>query len=446
MANSPFTYSQDDLKQLVTDVLAYAKQKGATAADAEVSEGAGHTVSVRLGETETIEYHRDKGFGITVYVGQAKGHASTGDFSKAAIESTVDAALNIARYTAADPFSGLADADMLATEFPDLDLFHPSDISVEASIALAKRCEDAARAVDSRITNSDGASLSTQSSHFVYGNSLGFLAGIPTSRHSLSCAVIGEEGDSMQRDYWYDSCRQFASLASPESIGHRCGERTIRRLNARKVPTTQVPVLFEAPIAASLIGHFLQGVSGTSLYRQASFLLDSLGTQVFSPIIELQELPFIRQGQSSTSFDDEGVATKERYVVKNGVVEGYFLGSYSARKLGMKSTGNAGGSHNLVLSSTGESFDELLRKMGTGLLVTELMGHGTNIVTGDYSRGAAGFWVENGVIAYPVEEITIAGNLKDIFKGILAVGNDHLPHSSRQTGSILVEKMTVAGN
>ncbi|WP_018150052.1 metalloprotease PmbA [Leeia oryzae] len=446
MANTPFSYSQDELKQLVSDVLSYARQKGATAADAEVSEGAGHTVSVRLGETETIEYHRDKGFGVTVYHGQAKGHASTGDFSKAALQATVDAALDIARYTASDPFAGLADPDMLATRFPDLDLFHPSNLSVEESIRLATLCEDAARAVDPRITNSDGASLSTQSGQFVYGNTLGFLAGFPTSRHSLSCAVIGEEGDAMQRDYWYDSSRRFDDLASPESIGRRCGERTVRRLNGRKIDTCQVPVVFEAPIASSLIGHFLQAVSGTSLYRQASFLLDSLGQSVFSPIVNLHEAPLIVQGQASTPFDDEGVATQDRMVVENGVVQGYFLGSYSARKLGMKSTGNAGGSHNLILGSTGEDLAALLKKMGTGLLVTELMGHGTNTVTGDYSRGAAGFWVENGVIAYPVEEITIAGNLKDMFKGIVAIGNDHLPHASRQTGSILIENMTVAGN
>ncbi|WP_308418719.1 metalloprotease PmbA [Leeia aquatica] len=446
MASSPFAQTLDQLKQVVTDALDYARSKGASQAEAEVSEGCGHTVSVRLGETETIEYHRDKGFNLTVYLGKAKGHASTGDFSPQALRDTVDAALNIARYTASDDCAGLAEPDTLATRFPDLDLYHPWDVSVEDSIALAQRCEAAARAVDGRITNSEGASLSTQVGHFAYGNSHGFLAGFPTSRHSLSCAVIASEGEAMQRDYWYDSRRDVADMDSAETIGRVCGERTLRRLNGSKIDTCQVPVLFEAPIAASLIGHFVQAVSGGSLYREASFLLNSMGQQVFSPIIQLSEQPLLLKGPASTAFDDEGVATQEREVVRDGVVNGYFLGSYSARKLGMQSTGNAGGSHNLLLKSTAGNLQSLVKQMGRGLLVTELMGQGVNPVTGDYSRGAAGFWVENGVIVHAVEEVTIAGNLKDMFQQIVAVGSDVLDRSSRQTGSILIEQMTVAGN
>ena len=446
VANNQFSYPLDDLKAIVSDVLTLARERGATQAETEVSEGFGHSVSVRLGDTETIEYHRDKGIGVTVYLGQAKGHASTGDFSRQALIDTVEAALNIARYTAADATAGLAEPDTLATSFPDLDLYHPWQVTVEESIELARRCEEAARGADPRISNSEGASLSTQAMQFAYGNSHGFLAGFPTTRHSLSCAVIAGEGDAMQRDYWYDSRRNVTEMDSADVIGRMAGERTVRRLGGRQIPTCQAPVLFEAPIAASLIGHFVQAVSGASLYRKASFLVDSLGQQVFSPIFNLREQPLLARGQASTAFDDEGVATLTRDVVKNGVVEGYFLGSYSARKLGMRSTGNAGGAHNLVLNSTGEDFEALLKKLDRGLLVTELMGQGVNGVTGDYSRGAAGFWVENGRIQYPVEEITIAGNLRDIFRGISAVGTDVLQRSSRLTGSILVDNMTIAGN
>ena len=441
-----FAYSKSDLAALAQAALGYAKNLGGSACDVEVTEGFGQSVTVRLGEVETIEYNRDKGVGVTVYVGQQKGHASTSDFSPKAIEDTVRAAFSIARYTAADDCAGLADPARLAQNAPDLDLCHPWALSVEEAITQAQQCEDAARGVDTRISNSEGATVGTQCSHFIYANSNGFCDGYATSRHSISCSVIAESASGMQRDYWYSVARRAQDMQGALDVGRIAGERTVRRLDARKVATTQVPVLFEASLASGLIGHFVGAISGSSLYRKSSFLLDSLGTQVFSPIVQLSERPHLPLGLASSAFDAEGVVTVDRELVSNGVVNGYILGSYSARKLGMQSTGNAGGTHNLLLASTGENFQQLLQKMGTGLLVTELLGHGVNPVTGDYSRGAAGFWVENGVIAYPVEEITIAGNLRDMFKGIVAIGNDILVRGSKQCGSILIERMTVAGN
>jgi PmbA protein len=435
-----------NLKQIVADVLVYARERGATAAEAETSEGAGQTVTVRQGDVETIEYNRDKSIGVSVYIGQRRGHASTSDFSPAAIRATVDAALSIAKFTASDEFAGLADEKLLARDIPELDLFHPWDVSVERAIEIAKACEDAAFAVDKRITNSEGATVSQQQSNFAYGNSLGFLGGYQSSRHWISCAVIAGKGDSMQRDDWYTSARSSTALDAPEAVGKTAGARAVARLGARKIPTAQVPVLFEAPVAASLLGHFVSAVSGGSLYRKSSFLVDCLGRQVFSPLVEITEDPLIVQGQASSPFDDEGVATRRRDVVEHGVVHGYFLGSYSARKLGMQTTGNAGGAHNLLLKDTGQNLAQLMQKMGRGLLVTEMLGSGINMVTGDYSRGAAGFWIENGVIAYPVQEITIAGNLKDMFLGIVAAGNDIVKRGSKQCGSVLVERMTVAGD
>ncbi len=450
MPNSGFTHDSAKLKSLTRDLLDYARERGATAAEAEVSEGYGQTVTVRLGEVETIEYNRDKGIGISVYLGQQRGHASTSDFSAKALRDTVDAALSIARFTAADDCAGLADPELLAREFPELQLWHSWDLPVERAIELATACENAAFAVDKRISNSEGASVSTQESHFVYGNSHGFLAGYPTSRHSISCAVIagGSEGDSdgMQRDDWYDVARDAADLVTPQSVGKRAAERALRRLDSRKIATTQAAVLFEAPVASSLMSHFVSAVSGGSLYRKSSFLLDTLGKPVFSPNVQMRDLPHIPKGLGSGAFDAEGVATQAREVVKDGVVQGYFLGSYSARKLGMRSTGNAGGNHNLILNDTGDDFAALLKKLHRGLLVTELMGQGVNQVTGDYSRGAAGYWVENGEIAHPVQEITIAGNLKEIYRGIAAIGNDVLRHGSRQCGSILIEQITIAGD
>ena len=441
-----FAYAKSALAELAQRALSHAQTLGASACDVEVTEGFGQSVTVRLGEVETIEYNRDKGVGVTVSVGQDTGTARTSDFSAKAIEDAVRAAFSIARYTAADDCAGLADPARLAHNAPDLDLCHPWALTVEEAIAQAQQCEDAARAVDVRISNSEGATVGTQCSHFIYANSNGFCDGYATSRHSISCSVIAESASGMQRDYWYSVARRAQDMQGALDVGRIAGERTVRRLDARKVATCQVPVLFEASLASGLIGHFVGAISGSSLYRKSSFLLDSLGTQVFSPIVQLSERPHLPLGLASSAFDAEGVVTVDRELVSNGVVNGYILGSYSARKLGMQSTGNAGGTHNLLLASTGENFQQLLKKMGTGLLVTELLGHGVNPVTGDYSRGAAGFWVENGVIAYPVEEITIAGNLRDMFKGIVAIGNDILVRGSKQCGSILIERMTVAGN
>ncbi len=438
-------HSADSLQHLATDIVHYARQQGATASAAEVSEGFGQTVTVRQGAVETIEYNRDKGMSVSVYIGQRRGNASTSDFSKKAVRDTVDAALNIARYTAEDDCAGLPDADQLATAFPDLDLYHPWEINVEQAIQLASECEQAAFKTDKRINNSEGATINVSEGRFVQANSLGFVGGYPSSRHSLSCSVIAGKGDGMQRDYWYGSARDPREILKVEEIGRIAAERTVRRLNARKIDTMQCPVLFEAPVAAGLIGHFVGAVSGGSLYRKSSFLLDQLDKPVFSSNIRIDDVPDIPRGLGSSAFDDEGVRTRRRAIVEEGVLRGYFLGSYSARKLGMQTTGNAGGTHNLIIQSGPLDFNGLLRKMQRGLLVTELLGHGVNPVTGDYSRGAAGFWVEHGEIQYPVEEITIAGNLKDMYKHIVAVGNDVLVQGARQCGSVLIENMMVAG-
>jgi len=440
-----FSHSSEQLGALARDIIAYARQRGATASAAEVSDGFGQAVSVRHGEVETIEYNRDKGLSVTVYLGQQRGNASTSDFSPEAMRDTVDAALAIARHTASDDCAGLPDEDMLATEFPDLDLYHPWQLGVEQAIALARDCEQAALDRDRRISNSEGATVNVHEAHFVYANSLGFSGGFPTSRHSVSCAVIAGKGAGMQRDYWYGEARNAAEMLKVEEIGRIAAERALRRLKSRKLGTMQVPVLYEAPVASSLLGHFVGAVSGSSLYRKSSFLLDRLGKQVFSENVRIDDVPNIPRGLASGPFDDEGVATKRRTVVEDGVLQGYFLGSYSARKLGMKTTGNAGGTHNLILRPGSLNLDGLLKQMGRGLLVTELLGQGVNHVTGDYSRGVAGFWVEHGEIQYPVEEITVAGNLKDMYRHIAAVGNDVLVQGSRQCGSILVEGMTVAG-
>lgn len=440
-----FSYSADTLRQVVRDALQYAGHQGATASAAEASDGFGQTVTVRHGEVETIEYNRDNSLSVSVFIGQQRGNASTSDFSSKAVRDTVDAALSIARHTAKDDCAGLPEKEMLATEFPDLDLYHPWLVSVDQAIGLARECEQAAFARDKRIKNSEGATIGVHESQFVYGNSLGFISGYPTSRHSVSCAVIAGKGSKMQRDYWYTEAREASDMLKVEEVGRIAAERAIRRLDARKLGTMQVPVLYEAPVAASLLGHFVGAVSGGSLYRKSSFLLDQLGKPVFSPIIQIDDIPDIPRGLASGPFDEEGVKTQRRTIVTDGVLQGYFLSTYSARKLGMKTTGNAGGNHNLILRPGQLDFNGLLKKMGRGLLVTELLGQGVNHVTGDYSRGAAGFWVENGEIQYPVEEITIAGNLKDMYRNIAAVGNDVLVQGSRQCGSILVENMMVAG-
>lgn len=434
----------DQLKHIAQEIISLAKQAGASGAEAEVSFGTGQTVSVRQGETENIEYNRDKGCSVTVYFGQQKGYASTSDLNPQALKESVAAACNIAKYTAQDAFCGLADADLMATEMPDLSLHHPWHIDVDQALAIAQRCEASALAIDDRITNSEGASVYTQSGAFAYANSHGFLGGYPSSRHSISCSVIAEHAGAMQRDYWYSSARDATDLLSPEQVGMMAGERTVKRLGAKPIKTGQYPVLFEAALASGLIGNLLSAISGGNLYRKSSFLLDSLHTQIASPLLHIDEDPFVLKGAGSSAFDSEGVACQRRTLVEDGRLLGYVLGSYSARKLGMQTTGNAGGTHNIRVRSTGQDFNQLLQTMGTGLLVTEMLGHGLNMVTGDYSRGAAGYWVENGLIVHPVEEITIASNLKDMLNMIVAIGNDTIPHNAKQTGSILIERMTVA--
>ncbi len=450
MSKPVFTHTQDQFKQITEDMLQIARDKGATDAAVEVSEGGGLSISVRKGKVETIEQNRDKGIGITVYIGQKRGNASTSDFSRRSLEDTVAAAYNIARFTAEDDCAGLPDADALEMQPRDLKLLHPWLITAEEAIALASRTEAAAFAVDKRISNCDGAGVHAQQSHFVAANTRGFSGGYAFSRHTISVAPIAGKGAHMQRDDWYSSHRDPKKLAAPEAVGHYAAERALARLHARTIDTRKCPVLFEAPLAAGLLGAFVQAVSGGALYRKSTFLLDTLGTQIFPTHIQVKEDPHVIGAVGSSPFDDEGVKTQKRDVVSDGVLQGYFLSTYSARKLGMKTTGNAGGSHNLSLHSKltkrGDDFAGMLKKMGTGLLVTELMGQGVNYVTGDYSRGASGFWVENGVIQYPVEEITIAGNMRDMFKQIVAVGNDTLIRGTKCTGSILIEEMTVAGS
>jgi PmbA protein len=405
-------------------------------------------VTVRLGEVETVEHTRDKGLGVTVYFGQCSGSASTTDLAAAAVRDTVRAACAIAKFTAADDCAGLADPALLAREFPDLGLYRPWNPGMDRAIALARACEAAARACDARITNSEGATLSTHAGLEVYGNSHGFLGHQAATRHGLSVSVIAQDASGMQRDYWYTVDRAADRLESAEAVGREAGRRTLRRLGGRKLSTRRVPVVFEAPVASSLLSHFVGAVRGGSLYRRASFLLDSLGQPVFAPGVRLHEQPHLPGGLGSAVFDSEGVATRARDLVRAGVLQGYVLDSYSARKLKLATTGNAGGVHNLTLEPFGGAadLDALLRQMGTGLLVTELIGFGVNTVTGDYSRGAAGFWVEGGSIAYPVEEITVAGNLKDMFHDIVAAGGDVDVRGNLRTGSVLVGALTVAGD
>ncbi|GAA0414188.1 metalloprotease PmbA [Massilia aurea] len=450
MNDTPFTHTQDQLKQLARDMLALAREQGASDAAVEISEGSGLSVSVRKGNIETIEQNKDKGLGITVYFGQRRGNASTSDFSADSLKATVEAASNIARFTAEDDCAGLPDADLIETAPRDLRLFYPWPISTEQAVELGQRCEAAAFAVDKRITNSEGASVYVQQSHFVAANSRGFLGGYPFSRHTISVAPIAGKGNGMQRDDWYTSSRDPKQLAAPEKVGRYAAERALARLNARKLNTRTCPVLFEAPLASGLLGAFVQAVSGGALYRKSTFLLDMLGKQVFPSHIQVVEDPHLIGGVGSAPFDDEGVKTVRRKVISDGVLQGYFLSSYTARKMGMPTTGNAGGAHNLEIVSTAtrrtDDFEGMLRKLGTGLLVTELMGQGVNYVTGDYSRGASGYWVEQGVIQYPVEEITIAGNMRDMFQQIVAVGTDTLVRGNKTTGSILIENMVIAGN
>jgi len=438
-------HSIEDLKQAVQQVLDRASGQGASAAEAAVSSDVGLSVTARLGEVETLEYHKDQGVGVTVYFGKSKGSASTSDLRPEAIDEAVQAACRIARYTAEDECSGLADAELMAYDYPDLDLDHPWDVNAEQAIELAMQAEASAQAVDARITNSDGASVNSYRGASVYGNSHGFIGGYAGTRHSLSCTVIGEQDGGMQRDYWYSVSRRPDELDSAESVGRLAAERTLRRLGGRKLGTRQAPVLFAADIARSLVGHFVGGVRGSSLYRKASFLLDHLDEQVFPENIVMHEAPHLPGALGSAPFDSEGVRTTAKDLVRDGVLKSYVLDSYSACKLGMANTGNAGGVRNLTVEPTAGDLNALVSEMGTGLLVTELIGHGINMVTGDYSRGASGFWVENGELAYPVEEITIAGNLKDMFRGIRAVGSDVDLRGSIRTGSILLDQMMIAG-
>jgi PmbA protein len=452
-----FAYTREHFQQLADDALALARTLGASEAGVEVSEGVGLSVSVRKGEVENVERNRDKSLGVTVYVGKRRGNASTSDFSRTALEQTVRAAHDIARFTAEDPAAGLPEVEDLAfgaAAERDLDLFHPWAIVAEQAVEIAQRCEAAALEVDRRITNSDGAGVSAQQSHFVMANSRGFRGGYASSRHSLSVAPIaslpGKGGDDMQRDAWYTSMRSPDDLAAPEAVGRYAAERALSRLRSRKIATAEVPVLFEATVAAGLLGSMVQAVSGGALYRKSSFLLDSLGQGVLAPHIDVHEDPHILRGKGSSPFDDEGVVTRSRDVVKGGVLQGYFLSSYSARKLGMRTTGHAGGSQNLTLTSRltqpGDDLEAMLRKLHRGLFVIELMGQGVNQVTGDYSRGAAGFWVDKGRIVHPVHEITIAGNLRDMLKAIVAVGADAYNSGSKTIGSVLIERMKLAGS
>jgi PmbA protein len=436
------------MAEVARRALDYALKRGASDAEVEISAAVGQAVTVRRGEVETVEYNRDKGLGITVYFGHRRGNASTSDLSPDAVERTVDAACAIARHTAEDPAAGLPDQDRLYVgEAPDLDLFHPWGLTVEDAIGIAQRAEASALAVDKkRITNSEGATVSAYDTDFVLANTRGFLTGFPNSKASIGCSVVAEDARGMQRDYWYTTHRDPNRLENAEIVGRTAGERAVRRLGGRRLATMEVPVIFDANIASGLIGHYVSAASGSALYRKSSFLLDKLGTQVFSPVVEIFEDPWIPGELASSYYDAEGVATQRRKVVEAGVLKGWYLSSHSARKLGLATTGNAGGNHNLLVKSGDLDFDGLVKKMGRGLVVTELMGQGVNNVTGDYSRGASGFWVEGGEIRHPVEEVTIAGNLVDMFKGVVAIGSDTAVRGSKHCGSILLERMTIAGD
>ena len=433
------------LKNLVQDLLDESKKQGATSAEAGLSIDNGLSVNARLGEVETIEHHCDQSLGVTVYIGKKKGSASTNDFSADSVKETVKAACSIAGFSSEDEYAGLPDKDRLATEFPELDRFHPWDIDAEAAIELAVECEDAARSYHDEISNSEGASVSSHQGIRVMGNSLDFLQGYQATRHSISCSVLGERDGDMQRDYWYSVSRRADKLESAKDVGIKAAERTIKRLGAHSLSTRQCPVLYSAEVASGLIGSLIGAISGGSLYRKSSFLLDALDSQIFPEFIRIHEQPHLKMALGSSAYDSEGVATAARDIVTDGVLKGYVLSSYSARKLGLQTTGNAGGVHNLTVDSGVNDFAAMLKQLDTGLLVTELMGQGVNGVTGDYSRGASGFWVENGQIQYPVEEITIAGNLKDMYKNIVSVGNDVDYRGNIRTGSILVVVRSIAG-
>ncbi|WP_026376649.1 metalloprotease PmbA [Aestuariibacter salexigens] len=436
----------NDIQSIVDDVLKLALSKGASAAEASMSKVQGISVSSRLKNVETVEFTNDGGLGISVYVGQCKGSASTADLSRDALQLAVEKAVQIARHTSEDPCSGIAEPSTLVSEPPDLDLYHPQELDTEAALQQAIAAESAALDHDSRIANSDGATYNANLGAKVYGNTHGVNVGYCSSRYSLSCVVIGEQDGDMQRDYSYTVSRRADALDSAEQVGVDAAKATVSRLGSRKIGTTRVPVLFHRELSPGLFGHFVSAISGGSLYRKSSFLLDQRGKQLFPEWFSVSERPHILQGLASSPFDNEGVRTTDLEIVEQGVLNHYLLTSYSARKLGMVTNGHAGGIHNWLISDTGQSEKSLLKEMGTGLLVTELMGQGVSIVTGDYSRGAAGFWVENGEIQFPVHEVTIAGNLKDMYRQILAVGSEQETRGSIRTGAVLIDNMQIAGD
>ena len=442
----PASLALRDLEQLVALALEEARAERASQAEVGVSVDVGLSVTVRLGEVETIEYQRDRGLGVTVYVNQRKGSASTADLGVDAVRETVRKACSIASFTAADECAGLADAGLMARDWPDLSLSHPWDVAPEAAIEIVRSCEAAALAVDQRVSNSEGASLNTQRGTRVYGNSHGFVGGFESTGHSVSCAVVAAAGEEMQRDYWYTTARDWRELENTAEVGRKSAERTAARLGSRKLSTRRAPVLFAPEVARGFFGHFLAAIRGGSQYRKSSFLLGAAGQQVFPAFLQMLERPHIPKALASSAFDNEGVATRDRDLVRDGVLTGYLLSAYSARKLGLQTTGNAGGAHNLIVPHGGEDQAMLIRRMGRGLLVTELMGQGVNVVTGDYSRGASGFWIEGGAIQHPVHEITIAGNLRDMMLNVVAVGSDLDLRGGLRTGSVLIEEMMIAGD
>lgn len=435
----------EQVKDSVGKVLELANKLGADGAEVAISKQQGLSVSTRMAEVDTVEFTNDGALGITVYKDGRKGSASTADLSENALQQSVQAAINIAKYTSVDPCSGVADKELLAFECADLDLYHPNTLTTEQAISIASEAEAAALESDKRITNSDGANFASYQGFKVYGNSQGQIVGYPSTRHSLSCMMIASDNEDMQRDYAYTVSREFSQLETARQVGLDSALAVVSRLNSQKLTTQKVPVMLRADVANSLFGHFIAAISGGNLYRDSSFLMNALGEQVFSSHLNICERPHIQKGLASSSFDSEGVATQDRDIIQNGVLQSYLLTSYSARKLGLTTTGHAGGIHNWQVSANGGDFDAMLKQLGTGLLVTELMGQGVNVVNGDYSRGAAGFWVENGRIAYPVAEVTIAGNLKDLFKSVVATGNDFDLRGSIRTGSILLEEMQVSG-
>ncbi|MDN3653507.1 metalloprotease PmbA [Thalassotalea ponticola] len=437
--------SMEHVKQSVSKVLEMAKSLGAQSAEVSISKMQGLSVSTRMGEVETVEFNNDGALGISLYKDGRKGSASTADLSEKALQQSVNAAVNIANYTSVDPFAGLADKELLEFEPEDLDLYHPQQISADQAIDIAREAELTALQRDARIVNSDGANFASYEGFKVYGNSHGQLVAYPSTRHSLTCMMIAASGEDMQRDYNYTVSREFAQLTPAKSLGEQAADAALERLNPRKIATQKCPVLFRADVANSIFGHLISAISGGNLYRNSSFLVDSIGERIFSDHLTIEERPFIKRGLASSAFDAEGVKPIQREIIKNGCLQSYLLTSYSARKLGLQTTGNAGGIHNWQVSANGGDLTAMLEAMGTGLLVTELMGQGVNVVTGDYSRGAAGFWVENGQIAYPVSEITIAANLKDMFKSLVLSGNDYDLRGSIKTGSLLIEQMQVSG-